>query len=249
MPRIWKDATITSIFKKGDNSNPGNYRPVSLTSIVCKVMESIIRDKIMKHLHLNDLLSECQHGFIPMRSCVTNLLEVINKWTGALDEGKPIDAVYLDFAKAFDSVPHQHLILKIDSYGIMSKVQNWIRAFLTDRRQRVSISGSVSEWSPVTSGVQGSILGPVLFVIFINDLPDVLNSWCQMYADDTKYQQQWTLKRKVRCSTDVEWADRWQLHFNAAKCKVIHLGRNNPAHKYTMKMHNSEDNSIGTYRN
>ena len=121
LPRIWKDATITPIFKKGDNSNPGNYRPVSLTSIVCKVMESIIRDKIMKHLHLNDLLSECQHGFIPMRSCVTNLLEVINKWTEALDEGKPIDAVYLDFAEAFDSVPHQRLILKIDSYGITSK--------------------------------------------------------------------------------------------------------------------------------
>ena len=228
----------------------GQYRPVSLTSIVCKVMESIIRDKIMKHLHLNDLLLECQNGFIPLRSCVTNLLEVINKWTEALDEGKPIDAVYLDFAKAFDSVPHQRLILKIDSYGITSKVQSWIRAFLTDRRQRVSISGSVSEWSPVTSGVpQESILGPVLFVIFINDLPDVLNSWCQMYADDTKVSTTVDSEKESQVLQKdidrlVEWADRWQLHFNTAKCKVIHLGRNNPAHKYTMKMHNSEDRTV-----
>ncbi|KAK3790961.1 hypothetical protein RRG08_039822 [Elysia crispata] len=179
-----------------------------------------------------------------------NLLEVINKWTEALDEGKPIDAVYLDFAKAFDSVPHQRLILKIDSYSITSKVQSWIRAFLTNRRQRVSISGSVSEWSPVTSGVpQGSILGPVLFVIFINDLPDVLNSWCQMYADDTKVSTTVDSKKESQVLQKdidrlVEWADRWQLHFNAAKCKVIHLGRNNPAHKYTMKMHNSEDRTV-----
>ena len=185
-----------------------------------------------------------------IQSCVKNLLEVINKWTEALDEGKPIDAVYLDFAKAFDSVPHQRLILKIDSYSITSKVQSWIRAFLTNRRQRVSISGSVSEWSPVTSGVpQGSILGPVLFVIFINDLPDVLNSWCQMYADDTKVSTTVDSKKESQVLQKdidrlVEWADRWQLHFNAAKCKVIHLGRNNPAHKYTMKMHNSEDRTV-----
>ena len=106
--------------KKGNRSKPSNYRPVSLTSVLCKVMESIIRDKIMEHTEQNKLLSSCQHGFVPKRSCATNLLHTLEKWTTALDTGRPVDAVYLDFAKAFDSVPHQRLIAKIESYGIKS---------------------------------------------------------------------------------------------------------------------------------
>jgi len=247
LPSSWKEANVTPIFKKGKKSDPGNYRPVSLTSIVCKVMESEIRDKIIGHLCQNELLSDCQHGFIPKRSCVTNLLATMDNWTESLDEGKPVDAVYLDFAKAFDSVPQLRLIRKIEAYGITGKVQKWIRHFLIGRQQRVAVNGSVSEWSPVTSGVpQGSVLGPVLFVIFINDLPDVLRSWCEMYADDTKVST--TVETDAAhqiLQTDidrlVEWADTWQLRFNASKCKVIHFGRNNPKHRYTMRLHHSEN--------
>ena len=247
LPSTWKEANVTPIFKKGKMSDPSNYRPVSLTSIVCKVMESEIRDKIIDHMCHNELLSKCQHGFIPKRSCVTNLLATMDRWTEALDQGKSVDAVYLDFAKAFDSVPPQRLIRKVESYGIIGKVKSWIEHFLIGRRQRVSVNGAVSEWSSVTSGVpQGSVLGPVLFVIFINDLPEVLSSWCEMYADDTKVSASVDTdseRQMLQMEIDrlVEWADVWQLRFNASKCKVIHFGRNNPEHRYTMRLHQSED--------
>ena len=248
LPKAWKEANVTPIYKKkGDKSNPGNYRPISLTSIVCKVMESIIRDEIMSHLNNNELLSCNQHGFVPKRSCVTNLLDIMDKWTETLDIGTPVDAVYLDFAKAFDSVPHNRLIKKVESYGITGKVRQWIAEWITDRKQRVTVQGSHSGWSKVTSGVpQGSVLGPILFVIYINDLPEGIRSWCSMYADDTKLSTPAdTEERRNRLQDDldraVQWADRWQLKFHTGKCKVIHLGSKNIQQKYTMKTHNSEE--------
>ena len=225
LPKVWKDANVTPIYKKkGDKSNPGNYRPISLTSIVCKVMESIIRDDVMKHLNDNELLSCNQHGFVPKRSCVTNLLDIMDKWTDTLDTGAPVDAVYLDFAKAFDSVPQKRLIKKVRSYGITGKVGEWIADFLTDRRQRVAVQGSHSGWSKVKSGVpQGSVLGPILFVIYINDLPEGIRSWCSMYADDTKLSTPAdTAEKRTRLQEDldraVQWADRWLLRFHTGKC-------------------------------
>ena len=247
LPDTWKEANVTPLFKKGNRSKPSNYRPVSLTSVLCKVMESIIRDKIMEHTEQNKLLSSCQHGFVPKRSCATNLLHALEKWTTALDTGRPVDAVYLDFAKAFDSVPHQRMIAKIESYGIKSKVLNWIRDFLIGRQQRVSVKGMYSDWSNVTSGVpQGSVLRPVLFVIFVNDLPEILESWCTMYADDTKVSstvQTESERQTMQADIDklVDWADKWQLRFHADKCKVIHIGRNNPKQDYTMRLHYSQD--------
>ena len=247
LPDEWKDANVSPIFKKGEKSNPGNYRPISLTSIVCKVMESILRDRIMEHLTDNELLTRCQHGFVPKRSCITNLLDVMDKWTDSLDIGKPVDAVYLDFAKAFDSVPHHRLVSKIRQYGIKGRIGAWITDFLTNRRQRVAVQGSYSEWADVVSGVpQGSVLGPILFVIFINDLPEGIKSWCTMYADDTKIsspveneEDRDTLQEDL--DRLVAWADKWQLNFHTGKCKVLHLGTKNKKHKYTMKNQNSEE--------
>ena len=248
LPSIWKKANVVPIYKcKGDKKMPNNYRPVSLTCILCKIMESIIRDELMHYLNENKYLSEYQHGFMSKRSCTTNLLATLDAWTEILDNGNPVDAIYLDFSKAFDCVPHMRLMEKLRSYGVCSKLFNWIKDFLVGRTQRVGVNGCYSNWADVTSGVpQGSCLGPILFVLFINDLPDVVDSLCQMYADDTKLfanasNQQ--LREQIQKDLDnlVEWADKWQMRFNAEKCHVLHLGFNNANQDYHMKNHNSSD--------
>ena len=205
-------------------------------------MESIIRDKAVEYMESNSFLSECQYGFIAKRSWTTNLLAVLDRWTESLDRRTPVDVVYLDLSKAFDSVPHHSLLLKLKSYGTGSSLLAWIKDVLLGRRQRVGVNGTYSGWPPVTSGVpQGSVLGPVLFVIFINDLPNIVNSLCQMYADDTKVfvkvEKESIAKLQQDLDMLVEWADCWQLRFNADKCKVLHLGQNNPKQTYSMKQH------------
>ena len=142
VPDDWKIAHVTAIFKKGNVKSPGNHQPVSLTSTVCKLLESIIRDQVMEFLNINHLLSEDQPGFRSGRSCVTQLLEIMEIWTSMLDEGGGIEVVFLDFRKAFDSVPHQRLLKKVKAHGIDGKLLKWIESFLTGRKQRVC----VNEW-------------------------------------------------------------------------------------------------------
>ena len=138
-------------------------------------------------MNSNNLFSKCQHGFIKNHSCTTNLLTALDQWTDAIDQGSAVDVIYFDFAKAFDTVPHSRLLNKIHGYGIHCKAAEWVRQFLEDRRQRVVIKGTKSDWGKVTSGIpQGSVLGPILFVLFINDLPDDILSSIVMFADDTK---------------------------------------------------------------
>ena len=241
LPPSWKEANVTPIYKKGKRHIPGNYRPVSLTSVAGKCMERLIRDAvIMTHMTENDLLSPKQHGFIQGRSCVTQLLAVLDSWTLALDEGGNIDTIYLDFAKAFDTVPHQRLLMKLRGYGIEGRILTWIEAFLTDRRQRVVVNDSRSSWADVTSGIpQGSVLGPMLFIIYINDMPTSVLSSIYLFADDAK------VYRNISSNDDPptlqhdlqqleKWSERWQLRFNSNKCKVMHLGRQNPRQNYTM---------------
>ena len=187
LPSDWKMANITPIFKKGKKSDPLNYRPISLTSVPCKVMEKIIRDKIMNHLESKNLLSRHQHGFRSKCSCLTQLLEYLSEIHDALDNGKPVDAVYLDCQKAFDKVPHKRLIAKLRAYGISGKILKWIENFLSGRTQRVVIDGILSDPLPVLSGVpQGSVLGPLLFLVFIIDLLDGIYSGGKIFADDSK---------------------------------------------------------------
>ena len=231
---------LSPIHKKGDKQQPGNYRPISLTSVIGKILESIVRDQIMEHCMKNDLFSDAQHGFVPGRSCMTQLLTVLENWTLTIDTGHPVDVIYLDFKKAFDSVPHQRLLTKLKSFGIGDTIRNWLESFLTGRTQRVIVNGAVSNWSNVKSGIpQGSVLGPILFVLFINDLPDAISSEVKIFADDTKiYRPIVTIQDKQLLQDDIvnlqEWSEKWQLKFNEDKCKVMHIGPHNPDLIYTM---------------
>ncbi len=241
LPQAWKEAQVSPIFKKGSKSEPGNYRPVSLTSVICKVTESIIRDHVMEHLYRNELLTTCQHGFVEGRSCTTQLLECLDIWTSILDNGGQVDVLYLDFAKAFDKVAHQRLIKKLEGYGINKATTRWIQNFLSERKQKVVVNGEESSWADVISGVpQGSVLGPMLFVCYINDLPDVIHTMVRMFADDTKiFTDVSDTDNQEELQKDIErldeWASEWQLTFNATKCKVMHLGNKNPQQTYKMK--------------
>jgi hypothetical protein len=142
--------------------------PVSLTSHICKVLESIIKDSLVDYLHKNNLIRDTQHGFVKKRSCLTNLLEFLEFVSSYIDRGFPVDVIYLDFQKAFDKVPHRRLMLKINSLGISGSIFKWIENWLQDREQKVVMLGSSSRWIKVKSGVpQGSVLGPLLFLIYI----------------------------------------------------------------------------------
>ena len=148
IPTEWKYAKICAIHKKGKKTLPANYRPVSLTSIVCKVLESIIRDAIVKHMKKNNLFSQKQFGFIDGRSTSLQLLHVLNIWMEVLDQGGSLDAIYCDFMKAFDKVPHMRLAYKIQKYGITGNMLGWIKSFLSERTQYVNIKSANSPPSP-----------------------------------------------------------------------------------------------------
>ena len=241
LPEAWTTAAVVPIHKKGNKQNPSNYRPISLTSIPCKILESLIRDELMEFLTVTDQLSKHQHGFRPRRSCSSQLLEVIEDWSKTIEHGDPVDVVYVDFQKAFDSVPHHRLLRKLHSYGISGNLLRWITAFLSGRKQEVVLNGYHSGLISVTSGVpQGSVLGPLLFIIYINDLPSAVSSSTKMFADDTKmYRNVASASGSTALQTDVDalagWSDRWQLPFNVDKCKVLHIGANNVHHQYTMR--------------
>ena len=186
-PSEWKEANIAPLVKKGSRSKTENYRPVSLTSVLCKLLETFIRDHMVEFLVKHKLITESQQGFLKARCCLPNLLcflENITKW---VDDGSPVDVVYLDVQKAFDKVPRQRLLIKLKTYDIGERIISWIQTWLTDRSQRVIVEGEISNYKPVFSGVpQGSVLRPILFLIFINDLEDVLSSKVLKFADDTK---------------------------------------------------------------
>ena len=240
VPEGWKQANVVPIFKKGQKSKAGNYRPVSLTSQVGKIFESIIRDAINKHFDTYDLINDSQHGFSKGKSCLTNLLVFIEDISRMLDEGKDVDIVYLDYAKAFDKVPHKRLIDKLRAHGVDGKVLFWIEEWLNGRKQRVMLNGIASSWSEVTSGVpQGSILGPTLFLVFINDLEDDMKTNVLKFADDTKiYGEASSTDGRDKLQHDLDtagkWSESWQMTFNVDKCKTLHTGSKNVHHTYSL---------------
>ena len=195
-----------------------------------------------KHLHKHNIILHFQHGFQSGLSCESQLIETVHDWMTAMDNKTQIDAILLDFAKAFDKVPHLRLLSKLTSYGITGNTQNWIKSFLSNRKQRVSVNGALSDITDVTSGVpQGSVLGPVLFLLYINDINGNIKSSIRLFADDS------IIYRKISSKTDHEilqtdlsqlqtWSDKWQMEFNVSKC--VHLPITNKTkpstHKYSL---------------
>ena len=194
----------------------------------------------MEHLIDNGLINDNPHGFVPGRSCITELLVVFDHWMDILDDHGALGAIYPDFVKVFDKVPHERLLLKVENCGIKGNVLETICDFLSNRQLRVVINGAHSAWAPVTRGIpQGSVLGLLLFVVFVNDMLDVVKSFLYMFAVEGK------LFTKVNATDDTSqlqdesntlsnWADTWQLTFNAMKCKTMHLGNNSPKITYSL---------------
>ena len=185
MPASWKQAYVTPIYKKGNKTSPRNYCPVSITLLICKTLGHIITNQIMKHLESNNILTDVQYGFRSMRSCEAQLFLTIDDFARAVDKKLQVDVAILDFAKAFDKVSHARLVHKLNYYGVRGPLLQWLQSFLIDRTQKVIIDGSHSSPCHVTSGVpQGSVLGPVLFLIYINDIISNIHSQLRLFADN-----------------------------------------------------------------
>ena len=180
---------MAPVYKNGEKYDAANCRPVSLTCICCTTLEHIIVSNINKHLSIENILADCQHGFRSQRSCETQLVQffhdMVSNLDRALNRGHRQTDVIMDFAKAFDKVPHKRLLYKLHYYRIRGSTHKWIASWLSGRYQKVVLDGQASDPVPVLSGVpQGLVLGPVLFLIFINDLLDNIRSTVRLFADD-----------------------------------------------------------------
>ena len=226
VPLEWRMHLISPIFKSGDRSSVRNYRPISLLCTISKVLEKIIYNKIISFVSKS--ISPSQFGFRPKHSTVQQLLLFTNNLYESFSAKAHSDVIYLDFKKAFDSVAHAELMMKLWTFGITGNLWRWFRAYLSARLQRVSINRCTSDLLPVLSGVpQGSILGPILFLIFVNDIPNTIeNSQLYMFADDTK------CHRSVSSTSDCyslqndlqqlsKWSQYWSMFFNDNKCVLL----------------------------
>lgn len=231
IPQDWLCAIIILLFKAGNRMIISNYRPVSLTSVCCKVIEHIIAKHIIVHLEVNQLLNDCQHGFRSGKSTVTQLIQTIHDFSSAIDDRKQVDVICIDFAKAFDVVNHTKLLFKLRKMGFSDEILNWIGAYLSNRKQAVRIDGSFSATLDVFSGVpQGSVLGPLLFLLYINDISTIVKPPVKMklYADDCLiYMPVSCTDNQLelnKCLEDLElWCCEWDMQINFQKTTYVHI--------------------------
>ncbi|MGB1915940.1 MAG: RNA-directed DNA polymerase, partial [Paracoccaceae bacterium] len=246
IPQDWKHALVAPVFKPGknDKSKAENYRPISLSSVSCKVMEHIIHSSIISHLDSTNVLTDTQHGFRKNRSCESQLILTVHDSAKSLNDSKQIDSILLDFSKAFDKVDHDKLCIKLNHYGIRGKTHDWIKNYLAHRTQTVVLNGESSEKTPVVSGVpQGTVLGPLLFLVYINDLPALVTCKIRLFADDA------LIYRSIDSITDthklqedlnqlITWESNWSMEFNPDKCKVLRVTNKRKIINQNYTMHN-----------
>ena len=237
LPRDWKKSNIIPLFKKGSRHTPLNYRPISLTSVCCKTMERILGAALYDHLVTNQILSDDQYGFVRGRTVDDQLLLVYDEVSSWVDSGFVVDVVLFDFSKAFDVVSHTVLIEKLKSLGVGNPLLGWLSDFLVGRIMSVSVSGVGSALKLVISGVpQGSVLGPILFLIFINYLPSHIRSRCKLFADDLKIYMKLRHDSVLGLAQDLSSVQRdidqvqrvaesWGLNFNETKCATLRFQR------------------------
>ena len=230
LPYEWLSSIVIPLYKKSFRYDPLNYRPVSLTSVSCKVLEKIIVSHLLDYLNENHLLNKFQYGFRPNHSTVDQLLATYNDVTLMLDDCKIVDLIFFDFSKAFDVVSHNILLQKLDSLGIHGHILSWIKGFLSHRTMRVRVAGVLSGPVPVTSGVpQGSVLGPLLFLIYVNYTVANINCYYRIFADDIKIyfaSESSAMSLGVQglqsnVNLLVKSAESWGLRMNIAKCVVM----------------------------
>ncbi|MCG8077918.1 MAG: reverse transcriptase family protein, partial [Candidatus Thiodiazotropha taylori] len=239
VPKAWKEANITPVHKKDDPSIVSNYRPISLLNTLGKVLEKIVHKHVFNFCRDNNIITTFQSGFVPGDCTVNQLSDLYNTFCKALDEGKEVRTIFCDISKAFDRVWHRGLLFKLRRAGITGSLLSWFSNYLQDRQQRVVLPGATSDWSIVRAGVpQGSILGPLLFIIYINDIVDNIKSSIRLFADDTSLYiiVDDPLTAGITLNSDLykiqRWASEWLVAFNPAKSESLLISRkiNKPYH-------------------
>lgn len=253
IPTEWKKAFVVPIHKKGDKKSVSNYRPISLLCSVSKTLERCIFNQL--YPKVESRIYHLQHGFIKGRSCASQLVDTYHRIGAILDKGGQVDILFLDFSKAFDCISHSFLLFKLQSqFGISGHLLGFLKSYLHDRSQCVVVNGESSDWIHVPSGVpQGSILGPLLFLLFINDLPNVSNSTTALFADDAKcfraiVDRNDCIDLQQDLDRFYEWSVLWQMNFNPSKCKVLSVSRAKNPIVYNYSMNNQPLEHVGTFK-
>ena len=256
VPSAWKESNICPIHKKDDKQIVSNYRPIALLSCTGKAQERVVYLHLYKYLKTNNLLTWKNSGFKELDSAINQLIHITDKIHKALEEGKEICLVFLDVSKAFDKVWHPGLLHKLRCMGIEGPLFDWFCDYLSDRKIRAVINGLSSEWRATTAGVpQGSILGPLLFLIFINDITTNIESDIHLFADDTSLMDvvdNYAITY-AKLNRDLHrlsiWAKRWLVAFNASKTVYLQISRKTlPSPKPILRLNGQIIKEVNTHK-